>query len=267
VSEGEGAAILGDMLDSAARAHAWRQTVVQAVCDVIEPWAHGKVLRATRYPSYYEYNVVSVEDEPGMTAAELEAFADQALAGLSHRRLDFDSVAAGEARREALVERGWLATRLLWMHHEASVVPIAGSAVDLERVPYDEVLDLRLLWHREDFPEHAGPEVLEHYGTAGKQVALSRGASVFAVRGERREPIAFAQLERLGTGAEISQVYVHPRHRGRGLGTAVTQASILAASDAADLWIVADDEGRAKDLYARLGFRPVCASIEFLLLV
>jgi ribosomal protein S18 acetylase RimI-like enzyme len=255
------------MLDPSARARAWRQTALETVCDVIEPWAHGRVLRATRYPSYYEYNIVCVEDEPEMSAAELAAFADQALAGLAHRRLDFESVAAGEARRGALVQRGWLPTRLLWMRHEPPVAPIAQPPVELEEVPYDDVLDLRLLWHREDFAEHTGPQELEHYRSAGRQVALSRGASVFAVRGDSGDPIAFAQLERQGTEAEISQVYVHPHHRGRGLGGAVTQGAIRAASGVHDLWIVADDEDRAKDLYARLGFRPVCASIEFLLLV
>jgi hypothetical protein len=30
-----------------------------------------------------------------------------------------------------------------------------------------------------------------------------------------------------------------------------------------DLWIVADDEGRPKELYARLGFRPAWTPIEF----
>jgi pimeloyl-ACP methyl ester carboxylesterase len=39
-----------------------------------------------------------------------------------------------------------------------------------------------------------------------------------------------------------------------------------AAGDVGDLWICADDEDRAKQLYTRLGFRPALATIEFLLL-
>jgi mycothiol synthase len=84
--------------------------------------------------------------------------------------------------------------------------------------------------------------------------------------GEPTDPIAFAQLEGIGSAAEVAQVYVHPDHRGRGVGTALTRAAIAAAGDARDLWITADDEDRAKDLYARLGFRPVWTSMEFLLL-
>jgi hypothetical protein len=33
--------------DVAARARAWHHTV----CDVLEPWDHGTVVRATGYPS------------------------------------------------------------------------------------------------------------------------------------------------------------------------------------------------------------------------
>ena len=42
----------------------------------------------------------------------------------------------------------------------------------------------------------------------------------------------------------------------------MTRAAIEAAGDVRDLWIVADDEDRPKDLYARLGFRPVWTSME-----
>ena len=85
------------------RAHA-------AVCDVIEPWAHGTVVRATAYPSYYDFNLVRVEDDPAMSVEALVAFADEALAGLAHRRFDFD-----HARRRRLAappaSRPWAGRR------------------------------------------------------------------------------------------------------------------------------------------------------------
>jgi GNAT superfamily N-acetyltransferase len=84
---------------------------------------------------------------------------------------------------------------------------------------------------------------------------------VLAVRRDG-EAIAFAQLEQVGDAAEIGQVYVDPAHRGTGLGTALTRAAIAAAGPVADLWIWADDEDRPKQLYARLGFRPVWTSME-----
>ena len=57
--------------DLAARARAWRTAQHAAVCDLVEPWAHGTVVRASAYPSYWEFNLVRVEDNPAMTAEEL----------------------------------------------------------------------------------------------------------------------------------------------------------------------------------------------------
>ena len=70
-----------------------------AICDTREPWEHGTVLRASRHPSYYSFNMVRVEEEPEMDAAELAAFADRALAGLKHRRIDFEQIEPAQARR------------------------------------------------------------------------------------------------------------------------------------------------------------------------
>jgi hypothetical protein len=56
-----------------------------------------------------------------------------------------------------------------------------------------------------------------------------------------------------------------PTDRPDSGGTAITRAAIETAGDAEDLWIVADDEGRPKQLYGRLGFRPAWTTMEFLL--
>jgi len=226
---------------------------------VHEPWAHGTVVRATRHPSYYLYNVVRVEEDPvGMSAAELASFADEALAGLEHRRIDFDVVGAGDARRGAFERLGWKALRLLWMRHEAPPGP--GPDIAVEEVPYDAVEALRAAWIHEEHPR----DELTAYLAESREVALGRGAQVFAVC-DGGVPIAFAQLERDGAAAEIAQVYVHPEHRGRGRGTALTRAAIEAAGDIENLWIEADDEDRPKELYARLGFRPVWTTMELTL--
>jgi GNAT superfamily N-acetyltransferase len=237
--------------DVAARARAWRDGAHAAVCDVIEPWAHGTVVRATAYPSYYDFNVVRVEEVTDMDVDALIAAADDALAGLEHRRLDFDHADIGERLRPEFVTRGWRATRLLWMRHEAPPPP--GPAIDVQEVPYDAVQALRVAWHGKDGDD---------YHAQAREVALRRQVRVLAVR-EAGAPVAFAQLEHDGDAAEITQVYVHPLRRGGGRGTAMTRAAIEAAGDVGDLWIVADDEDRPKELYARLGFRPRWTTMEF----
>jgi ribosomal protein S18 acetylase RimI-like enzyme len=239
------------------RARRWRRSSIEAVCDVAEPWEHGIVYRASRYPSYYDFNVLWVEGDPGIDAEALIAAADEGLAGLEHRRLDFELAEAAERVRADLKAAKWEPTRLLWMRHEAPLSP--GPGLEVEEVDYDAVLELRLAWHQEDFPDLDSRGYLAN----AREVAMSREVQVIATR-DGDELVGFAQVERADRGAEISQVYVRPEHRGSGRGTAITRAAIEAAGDVDDLWIVADDEGRPKQLYSRLGFRPVWTSAEFL---
>jgi GNAT superfamily N-acetyltransferase len=242
--------------DPATRARAWHQAAQAAICDVIEPWAHGTIARATRYPGYWDYSVVRVEGDAGCGVEALESFADEALGGLAHRRVDFELAAVAEPLRAGFEARGWLAMRLSWMRHEAARPPFADPRV--EEVHYDAVNDLRIAWHREDFPDQDATG----YFAQAREVAEIRGARVLALH-EGARPVAFVQFVADGAQAEITHVYVHPEHRGGGRGTAITRAAIAAAGGAHDLWICADDEDRPKNLYARLGFRPVLTSMQF----
>ena len=143
------------------------------------------------------------------------------------------------------------------MRHEAPVA-VAGSKVAVEPVAYEAVRHLREMWAAEgDLDE------TDAYFEQAREVALQRGANVLAVRAQGAL-VAYAELERAGASAEIRQVFVAPQRRGAGLGTALTRAAIDAAGDVEDLWICADDAGRPKQLYARLGFRPAWAMMEFL---
>ena len=240
----------------ADRARAWHHATHAAVCDVVEPWEHGTVVRSTSHPSYHAFNLVRVEDDPGMTARELVAVADGALCELAHRRLDFEATAAAEPLRADFEALGWRTMRTLWMRHAAP--PPTAPPIAVDQVPYDDVHDLRVAWIRE---ERHDADLLTTYLAEAREVAMSRDVRVLAVH-ERDRPIAFAQLERAGDSAEITQVFVHPDYRGAGRGTAMTRAAIEAAGDVRDLWIAADDEDRPKELYARLGFRPAWTALE-----
>jgi GNAT superfamily N-acetyltransferase len=241
----------------AARARAWLHAVHASVCDVLAPWEHGTVVRATRYPGYFDFNLVRVEDDSQLSVDGLVSFADEALDGLAHRRVSFEIAVVAEPLRADLEALDWNATRVVWMRH-VDPTP-AGAEVPVEEVSYDAVRDLRVAWQLEDFP---GVDAIAHYAEA-REVALLRGAQVLAVF-EGGAPVAFAQLERDRESAEVTQVYVRPEYRGQGRGTAITRAAIQAAGRVSDLWIFTDDDDRPKQLYARLGFRPAWTTMEFL---
>jgi GNAT superfamily N-acetyltransferase len=244
--------------DVAARARAWHHTVQAKVCDVLETWDHGTVVRATRYPSYFYLNVVRVEEDPQMSVDALVTFADEALAGLDHRRVDIEPAGVAQSMRTAFKARGWMTQRLVWMRHDGSRPP-RQDRIAVEEVDFDAVNALRVAWTGEDFPDLE----LGDYLTEAREVAGILDARVLAVM-EAGAPVAFAQVERVDRSVEITQVYVHRDHRGRGLGTALTCAAIEAVRDVDELWIVADDEGRPKQLYSRLGFRPAWTKVECL---
>ena len=244
--------------DEAHRARAWARSTQEAVADSIEDWEHGWIARTPSYPRYFDLSLVHVVTDPGFTADELVQFADRALDGFEHRRVGFESIDAGERVRPGLEALGWKATRLVWMRHEGPAPPGGGPLV--ERVPYDAAHDLRVAWTSRGLPDTRPDRVLRAgpRGLGGPRRRGVRGPGATACRS------AYAELERVGDSAEIASVYVHPDHRGRGLGTAITQAAIEAGSDARDLWIVADADGRARQIYERLGFRAEWTLLDFL---
>lgn len=61
---------------------------------------------------------------------------------------------------------------------------------------------------------------------------------------------------------EIDSLYVVADARGHGVGASLVAAA-LAAGGQEVAWIVADDEGRARPLYERLGFVTVRRFYDF----
>jgi len=225
------------------------------MCDLAEPWEHGTIWRASRYPKYWSYNLVRVERAPAMSAGELAGLAEEALAGLEHRRIDFD-VEPGAMRGE-LEALGWRSWRLVLMRHECASQLTASHRV--EEVAYGATRELGIAWHAEDYPGH---DVGDHLQEAA-EVAELRQTRAFAVL-EHGEPVGYSTLERIGNQAEIAAAYVTPERRGSGIGTALTLAATAAGGRCDDLFICADDEDRPKQLYTRLGFRAAWTMTTFL---
>jgi GNAT superfamily N-acetyltransferase len=241
----------------ARRALTWMRRPLALICDRIEAWEHGTVYGASRYPTYFDFNVVRVRDDPGMSVEALIAFADEALAGFEHRRIDFDSAQVAEPLRAEFHARGFQTRRLVLMHFEGPRPERAE--IPVTEVDYDAVDALRLTWHQEDFPGREDRE----FHAAAREVRLALGTRSLAVYDDSH-PVAFASLVLGDDEIEIGALYVLPEYRGHGRGTALTQAAITAAGDTEHLWICADDEDRPKQLYARLGFRPVLTTTELL---
>ena len=221
----------------------------EQVCDTVEPFSHGKVLRTPRYPDFWEYNCIRL-DRP-MAAGEMAAAADRELAGCAHRFVEWmipmpDDV-VGELR-----SRGWMANPLISMLHDGRA-PVADDP-ELVEVDYGAVRELRDVWHREDFGEHTETEAFHRHA---REMAELADVRVIAAARDGR-PVGYAQVETHDGGSEVTHVFVHPDYRGRGLGGALTAHAIrVAAAAAPHVWICAERDNRPRRLYERLGFRAV----------
>jgi GNAT superfamily N-acetyltransferase len=243
--------------DVTARALAWTRWQRESICDQIEPWEHGSVLRTPRFPNWFDVSIVRVQDDPGMTAGQLMAFADEALAGFPHRLISFEDADVAAPLRRDFQAAGWRTHSLVYMHHEGWRDAVNDPRV--REVSFDVIEPLRRAWHQEDFPGHDPTGFHDQQ----REVHVARGDRVLALH-EAGETIGYAGLD-VGDGqTEVGAVYVLPEHRGGGRGTALTSAAVAAAGDIEDVWICADAEDRPQHLYARLGFRPVLHTMDFL---
>ena len=243
----------------------------------MEPWRYGTAVRCSDHPGFWDNNSLRVEvPDPGLTADELAAEADRLQADLRHRRIEFEHEEAGRRLRPGFEALGWTTARLVWL---ALSEPPPGP--DFEEVPVEVTRPLRLDWARSEGLELSERD-FQRQANAEEDVAHRRGVRALMERDEAGDPAAYATFHTDGEGvpdgtslqtewpvgrgphrfAEVEHAYVKPALRGRGTGGALVAAAARAGG-ATETFIVADDEGDAKRLYERLGFRPVWIEHEF----
>jgi GNAT superfamily N-acetyltransferase len=247
------------VLEPRELAIAWRHAKHAAVCDRIEPWAQGTLVRATAIGSFWDFNLVRMEtaDAP-LGARAIAAVADDWLEGLEHRRVEIEDEGLGTRLRPEFQEIGYSVERLLWMLREDEP-PDAVPGVQVEEVSLDDTRPLHEDWLIEE-----GIGLDSEFLDAEQRLAAKRGLRVLAVV-EDSAPVAYLRIIQAGDEAEIDDVFCTPARRGTGLGSALLRAALreTAAAGARRTFIGADDEGRPKGLYARLGFRAAWVQHTF----
>ena len=207
---------------------------------MLEPWTHGTVLRTPSSPDYWDVNAVRVESA-GVEPEEMMSAADELLSGLRHRKVDVEDEATGARARPYFAAAGWMAERHAIMRRESPGIAHAS----VQEVPMAETRALRIEWYTE-YDDDVDAQI--RFAETQEPIAARRGMRAFVVPGE-----GFAWLAVGDDAVEIDSLYVTPAARGQGIGARLLETA-LAAGGRDVAWIVADDEGRARSLYERLGF-------------
>ena len=238
----------------------WLRDVHTRVCDRVDPLPHGAAVHATAHPDYYDFNLLRLEQPADVTADEIAAVADRHYAGHGHRKAQVFDFALGERLRPRFEQLGWHPEGLVWMIHDGPA-PNLPAGLRPEPATDEQVRPIRLSWVE---PPHS-PEGVAAFMPTDEEVGRLLGARNLILRDAAGEPIAFTRFLAFEGRAEVQNVFVSPDHRGRGLGGGLTAATVAQAlaEGARRVFIVADAFGRPRELYSRLGFRPVWELFEF----
>jgi len=119
-----------------------------------------------------------------------------------------------------------------------------------------EVAEMMRRWYGEDELEPPG---LDQLVEVGLRESRACGDQLLGVRSSDGQLVTISKLRGDGVIAQVEDVYTTPEARGRGFGRAVVTRAVELARDAGHklIFINADDNDWPKELYARIGFRPL----------
>jgi GNAT superfamily N-acetyltransferase len=218
------------------------------------PCPGGQAILDDRHPLLWSANHLRVELPAAPDPAGLDAAAARHLDAFGFRMIVVREEPVGRALAGPLAALGYRATHELLM--------IAGPPPDVmaDRGAAPPVVEVR---HEQLAASRVEAQAqLGHDAEVGRQLH-ARDALVEAVVAVRRfaildggEVAARCQIYAAGPVAQIENLYVAPRLRGRGLGRVVGEHALRAAwgAGAELVFAVADAEDWPQSFYRRAGF-------------
>jgi ribosomal protein S18 acetylase RimI-like enzyme len=243
------------------RALAFLAALEQRASTRVERYRFGRAHFHDRLPRVWDRNFLLVESDPPETEALVEdAERLQGGAGFYHRSIHFDEEELGRRHAPDLERRGFSIRRVLVMAQlrEPGERPSA-TAVEVDHA---DLRTARKAYLRSE-PFGRDPETARQLLANEDVLADATSERCFAVRAGR-EVVSYCRLYSDGSTFQVEDVATLPSHRGRGYAsTVVATAAGAAREDGAHLvFLTAFDDEPAQDLYRRLGFEPVGATLE-----
>jgi ribosomal protein S18 acetylase RimI-like enzyme len=229
--------------------------------DSVVPVEAGWLVRCASLPSVWSVNHLTVVRP--VTFPDAVSLADSHLHDLPYRHIEVEHEVTGRELEPRFVAAGWRVERLLLMALDG--VPVgdadAGLAVEIgER----DTAPLEEQWYRDMGPGRSD-EVIRQLLEKTRREGVAWQERRFGVRADDGHVVAMTKLRSDGVTAQVEDVYTAASHRRRGYARAlVTHAARLGGESARErVFLVADDDDWPKQLYARVGFRPVGLVLTF----
>lgn len=239
--------------DTLARVFAFLRANLARTADELRPIEAGCVVSSPSLPAVWSLNQVRVALPLGFES--LVELADEQLEGCRYLQIAVENQDTGPALEDAFRAAGWKTEREVHMilsgepdrQVDTSIVTDAGE---------DEVAEVMRRWFAEDEPNSDALGQLVDFSRREARACRDR---LLGVRSSDGQLVAVGKLRSDGRIAQVEDVYTVPSARGRGFARAVVTRAVGLARDAGHdlIFIPADDNDWPKELYARIGFRPL----------
>lgn len=244
-------------MNALERALRFTWSATDELADEVRSLTHGTVLRTPSLPYWWSANAVRLEGpQPHLDLAGAEALAS-AHVPTPYRHLAVEHDATADRLGAAARAEGWTVEHELLMARRggADRPPPAAEVRDGSR---DEILTLMDLWLGEEYAGHGAGVVDALRGATRRQHERQPWRRWVAVD-PGGHPAAMCSLLAGDGVAQVEDVFTRPDARGAGLARAVVCAAVDAARRGGHdlVFLVADDDGWPKHLYAKLGFAPI----------
>jgi GNAT superfamily N-acetyltransferase len=244
------------------RAREMERGLFAAAAQRAEPHPLGLMLHDDRLPRVWVHNQLCVTGPAG-DIDDLLGIVDEHYGHLPDSRVVVEDEVEGERLAEGFRARGWTVASTVYMvlREERDREPDATLAVDASEERHRDV-ERRITAEQQRAADPGLVEMLLEARAASHRVADECRYVVGVADGE---DAGNTTVYVAGDVAQIEDVGTLEAFRGRGIARAMVSLAVdLALESGAEMvWIAADDADWPKELYGKLGFRPVGRTFSF----
>jgi GNAT superfamily N-acetyltransferase len=243
------------------RIHRYFRHAEEGVCDEVAQTAHGTALLTPSLPLVWQVNAIRLED-PGASARELAAEADEVMAAFEHRKFVVHDEELGARLAPGFEKLGWNVFRVLIMlrRRPPDRPPEPGAAGEVSR----SVGAATLAAFRREQPFGWQDEAVRQLAEMDARFDRVLAARDFASPPD--DPACGCRLythDGLGQVDEVGTLQAR-RRRGHARAAVAAAADAAAAEGSEHVLIVTDAADWPQELYRSLGFDEIGATYEFL---